>query len=254
MSFEACLKSLRVLQLSTSADDLCKTLVSGYLSPESIESMKVVPEVPKMHPTIGPIWRSLVEALKNASIPIIEEALEFLAEIVVLFEGRTLSRRFKDEAWPLLKKLLAQGVIHQPPKTLFSQGSRFLTLASRNPDLEDSINAKLRCQKAVLSCLEVIGLQESARSCLKMILREILQTVVLLLDKCDIQEIQGSVYGAIKGLALVDADLVWWKLKELKSNEQSEDFESLFVFVENSQVAWHEKIQTLLDVYETNNY
>lgn len=253
MSFEACLKSLRVLQLSTSVDDFCKTLVSGYLSPESIDSMKVVPEVPKLHPTIGPIWRSLIEALKNPSIPIIEKALEFLGEIVVLFEGRTLSRRFKDEAWPLLKKLLTQGVIHQPPNKLVPQGSRFLALASRNPDLEDSINAKLRCQKAVLTCLEVIGLQKSARNCLRTILREILQIVVTLLEKSNLHEIQESVYGALKGLALVDADLVWWKLRGLNSNEQSEDIESLLVFVENSQVAWHAKIQTLLDVYETNN-
>eukprot|EP00210_Caulerpa_lentillifera_P001814 g1744.t1 len=248
LSFEACMKSLHALQSATAASDVYKSLISAHLPSSHVESTKVPPELPSLHKMIGPIWRSLMEALKSPEIPIIERALEFLGEIAVLFEGRTLSRRFKDESWPLMRKLLIQGNCIQSPMKLIPHGSHFLALTRKDSDLEDSFTSRQRCQRAVLCCLETIGKNKSSRFCLKSVLKDIIKLVVPLLLNVDSCEMQDVVSNALVGLALVDADLIWWKLKELQSTQSKkhEVLEALFVLVEKAEVTWHDKVLQLI--------
>jgi hypothetical protein len=68
------------------------------------------PAPPKLLPAVHTIWPLLVAALQDTgSVALLEQQLALLAQMVQLAGGKFMARRFRQDAWPLLQRLLRSG-------------------------------------------------------------------------------------------------------------------------------------------------
>lgn len=233
LALKTCGLSLKALRCTTES---CQTFDFFARRCFPQDRNEVTFNIPKLNPTIGPVWKHLVTAMKTRRVAVIEGVAEFFTDVSTLFDGRLLSRRFSDEAWPILETLLRQG--HSQPtrwKYVAHKGS-FAFLPQSAEGL--STHSKHRGQLAVLLCLKTIGENVASRSCLETKLSEIIEAVFPLLFE---GAMASAAMEALKSLALVDADLVWSVLME--SKKEGVFVRRLFEYLETCDVAWHAKVR-----------
>jgi hypothetical protein len=103
--------ALQALAAATQAVDTEEQLFERVVDRGPDAALKPTRPTPaKLLPAVHGIWPVLVAALQDTgSVALLEQQLGLLAQLVQLAGGKFMARRFKQDAWPLLLRLLKAG-------------------------------------------------------------------------------------------------------------------------------------------------
>jgi hypothetical protein len=103
--------ALQALSAATQAVDTEEQLFERVADRGPDAALKPTRPTPaKLLPAVHGVWPVLVAALQDTgSVALLEQQLGLLAQLVQLAGGKFMARRFKQDAWPLLLRLLKAG-------------------------------------------------------------------------------------------------------------------------------------------------
>ena len=239
MAFEVCTVGIKTLKCTTE----CCRFYEEHLMPafpkSHPEASVATVDVPQLSAVISPLWKSLMVAMKRRPVAMVEGVLKFFGDMASVFDGRLLSRRFTDEAWPLLKTLLDQGHAQPAVQRILPHGGTFSIV--QEAACETAPLSKICSQMAALQCLERIGQDATARSCLKSKFSEIVPLLFSFLSSNHASEIQQKASETLKAISQVDADYVWAVL--IEQPREIPYWQELWSFLDSAEIAWHQRLR-----------
>lgn len=140
--------------------------------------------------------------------------LSVIASLIAICGGQFFTRRIAKDALPLLLKLLRDGpslIMSRPSDALRPKSSKeLLLLRNQRDELQETglpLAAKLKVQKAVLKCIEIIAGHQKSSPALETTYKPIVSWVVAL--ACKVQALQAAAAETLVALSNLDSDLVW---------------------------------------------
>ena len=239
MAFEVCTVGIKTLKCTTQCCRLYEDRLMPAFPKSHPEVSVATVDIPQLSVVISPVWKSLMVAMKRRPVAVVEGVLRFFADVASVFDGRMLSRRFADEAWPLLKTLLHRGHAQPPVQRILPHGGRFAIV--QEAECETAPLSKICSQMAAFQCLERIGQDTTARFCLKSKFAEIVTLLFSFLSSSHASEIQQKASETLKAVSLVDADYVWAVLME--QPPEIPYWQELWLFLEKAEIAWHQRLR-----------
>lgn len=111
LAVQVLVASLEALAAATEAVETEERLFEGLVDRGPDAALRPTRPAPaKLLPAVHTIWPLLLAALQDTgSVSLIEQQLGLMARMVQLAGGRFMARRFRQEAWPLLQRLLRAG-------------------------------------------------------------------------------------------------------------------------------------------------
>lgn len=120
------------------------------------------PDTPRLLPSVHLAWAPLVGALKDWRVPVVEAALQLMAEAACL-SGSFLRKRFAQEAAPALRRLLSEGPTR---RAIIAPGQDDTATPAA---VQRAQLAALRCLHRIAACetpLAIAGVSSSASEAL----------------------------------------------------------------------------------------
>ncbi|GAB4823772.1 hypothetical protein N2152v2_010818 [Parachlorella kessleri] len=158
-ALSVCTAGLRCLRATTLALELDEYQVEPVVA-KAADVAPPDPLTPKLLPSVHLLWMPLMGALKDWRVSLLEAALAALADLASV-AGSFLARRFGQEAWPALQRLLREG---PPGKHIIAPGGIDLTdcvLTAGQDDLTSPASVqRVRC--SVLCCLRSMAADPGA--------------------------------------------------------------------------------------------
>lgn len=147
-------------------------------------------------PSVHLLWSPLMGSLDDWRIGVVECALESLSDLACL-AGSFLTRRFGQEAWPKMERLLREGPSLQR------------IIAPGQDDLRSPVVVQ-RAQRAVLNCLrEIAAGGDEAASVLAPLAHSLLAAVAEVMGEAHPSPVREVATSAFAALAGVDPDAAW---------------------------------------------
>lgn len=144
VALSTCVKSLRVLNETTAAQDSIEKRIEVQAASNMVEP--VPPQMPRLLPSVHLLWEPMMLALADDRDPLVEATLSALGDVIKL-AGSFLARRFAKEAWPRVKEQL-EG------RRSVSRGSHRPALVFPGRDIPEAPGATLRLQCAACLLLQ----------------------------------------------------------------------------------------------------
>ena len=149
-SLRACSDALEALKHASSAVEQCTKEIDPHIIPPGgvIGPTDTAPAT--LLPSIHLLWSPLMGALRDWRVAVVENALSVITHLAKL-SGSFISRRFAQDAWPILLRLLKEGPSQQR------------IIAPGQDDLSTPAVVQ-RAQRAVLACLREMAAGDNASS------------------------------------------------------------------------------------------
>ncbi|CAL5218647.1 g350 [Coccomyxa viridis] len=200
LAMEVAEAALRTLACTSAALDIQEQRITPLVKPRDAVQ-PVQPEVPQLLPSIHTLWAPLVQTLKDERIAAVEAALGFLGSYTEL-GGSFLARRFRQEAWPQLQRLLQRG-----PDT---------PLNAPEPLAPAVVH---RAQLAVVTYLQRVASDGDGAAVLAPIAAAVAEAVAPHLAAAYPASLRAATSQLLLSLAKLDADALWLLLFRLAQQE-----------------------------------
>ncbi|GFR39642.1 hypothetical protein Agub_g108, partial [Astrephomene gubernaculifera] len=228
--------ALSALSAATPAVEAEAAVVEEYGGAEG-RMRPVRPETPKVLPAVAAGWGPLMATLRDARTPVVERGLAAVAELVAVAGGRFLARRFQQEAWPVLQRLLTHGTAHTPGQ--LSLGTEAVRAAPPSRRLTASLSdggggisvmggedaagslapaAVTRVRVAALGCLESVCRCPDATVAVRTLTWAIAQAALPFLGAAHAAPLHEAARATLLAVAALDPDGVWLLLYDTSSN------------------------------------
>ncbi|GLC59559.1 hypothetical protein PLESTB_001500300 [Pleodorina starrii] len=225
--------ALAALAAATPAVEAEAAVLEEYGGPEA-RLRPVRPETPKVLPVVAAAWTPLMAALRDDRTPVVERGLGVLAELVAAGGGTFLARRFQQEAWPVLQRLLTHGSAHTPGLlSLGTDAARTAPPPRRRLEIggadivvsggEDAAAALApaavsRVRVAALRCLEAVCRCKDAAVAVRTLTWDIAQAALPFLGSSHPPPLLEAAHAALLAVAALDPDGVWLLLYDTSYN------------------------------------
>lgn len=207
----ACSSALTALSFSSQAHDVDIQVREEYLSKEKLAVSPVPPKPDMVLPSVHIVWTPLCAALRDSRIAVREGAMNALIEITRAGGGDFLSRRFRDDIWPIL--------LHELGGHLMVQKS----LKILNHEESTAPNVIIRSRASALECVWALAEDQNTRKVFRSFVRQLVEIIVPFIGKSQAVQIREYASKALLSLAKVDADVVWLYLTDIKSDFRGRD-------------------------------
>ncbi|GIL65910.1 hypothetical protein Vafri_19550 [Volvox africanus] len=194
----------------------------------------VRPEPPKVLPAVATVWGPLMAALRDTRTPVVERGVAAVAELVAVAGGAFLARRFQQEAWPVLQRLLTHGSAHTPgmlslgtdashnaPRRRLEIGGSTAgngSMVSGGEDTALAPAAIARVRVATLRCLEAVCRCSDAGAVVRTLTWGIAQAALPFLAASHPPPLHEAAQATLLAVAALDPDGVWLLLYDASSN------------------------------------
>jgi len=143
-SIKACSEALEGLKYASKGVEICaKQIDPVVMPPGGVVGPTPDPSTAAFLPSVHLLWSPLMGALSDWRVAVVESVLSMLSHISQL-AGSFLARRFSEEAWPVMQRLLQEGP------------SQRRIIAPGQDDLSSPVVVQ-RAQRAVLACLRTMA-------------------------------------------------------------------------------------------------
>ena len=220
-SFTATTRALEALQNAHRGLELFKNSIEerlacdGQTPPPS--GGKQAP--PTFLPSVHLFWTPLVGSLKDWRVPVVETCIDALGTLLRLAPD-FLSKRFRTEAWPVLRALLRDGM---PMAARTLSGASAGAGASRDASSPALASRIRRAVVSLFSAITDVLNQEEAESLLQpiapMLLRDVLEHAWESTD----QAVADSMRAGFERIATVHPDSAWATLYTYAVEQQEND-------------------------------
>ncbi|KAG7670538.1 hypothetical protein Ndes2526B_g00298 [Nannochloris sp. 'desiccata'] len=143
-SIKTCSEALEVLKYASRGVEICaKQIDPVVMPPGGVIGPTPDPTTTAFLPSVHLLWSPLMGALGDWRVAVVESVLSMLSHVSQL-AGSFLTRRFSEEAWPVMQRLLKKGPCQ---KRIIAPGQDDLS----------SPAVVQRAQRAVLACLRTMA-------------------------------------------------------------------------------------------------
>lgn len=216
LACDVCEGAVKALANTTQATEIDTQLSEEVAKQPGLGIRPTLPECPKVLPLVHLLWRPLLQVLREDSrTPLVERCLLLLAELTRVSGGLFLSRRYQEEAWPVLVQRMRHGA------PTISQGLRrqqYLEVGSpieADRQLALPSSAVARTRVAVLESLVQTARGPASRQAIKGMVWTISVAVVPFLGSQWSSQERSTTQQLVLLLAEVDADAVWLLLYDM---------------------------------------
>eukprot|EP00850_Spirogloea_muscicola_P014794 SM000108S14238 [mRNA] locus=s108:407063:414651:- [translate_table: standard] len=194
-------------------------------------------EMHRILPRIHLLWPHLVLCLRSSSPTVLARALEVMSTLALSGGGDFVARRFRDDAWPHMLRLLCHGPVspaaasaaatllpivepfpgEQPPSSFgarLDEPESKATLMPKKrsaPSPQVALATVLKVKEAVLRCIATTASESKSSTALAPIAKAVACAIIPLL--------RGAVHTVAKqallAIASIDSDTVWLLLADL---------------------------------------
>eukprot|EP00897_Mesotaenium_endlicherianum_P009558 jgi/Mesen1/8630/ME000050S08046 len=199
----------------------------------------------RLLPRVHFVWPYLMPLLRRPEPAVIERALEVVAAVARASGGHFVARRFRDHAWPLMRRLLHEGppaehahgthslrplltapaaaeragrsllVLDPREETRTSSRSSSMRAAHRDAGTHGRApSAVLRVRRAVLLCMADVASSPTSAPALQAVTKQAAASITAYLDATYPLLLRESASHALLALGRVDADAVRLPLTE----------------------------------------
>ena len=212
-SFTATTRALESLKNAHQGLELFKNCIEEHLECEGQtpppSGGKQAP--PAFLPSVHICWTPLVGSLKDWRVPVVEASIEALQALLVLAPD-FLSKRFRTEAWPILRSLMKEGMpVASKALAATSAGTPSVTSAPFSRDAgSPALMSRIRRAVAGLFTNIVDILDETeAENLLQPIARQLLHDVVVHACESDDDTVADAMRVAFERISTVHPDSAW---------------------------------------------
>lgn len=203
-----CMSALQALKSATEIIELEEEKIEPFVK-KQVDLQPPEPDVPRLLPSVHLFWAPLVGALKDWRVALVEAAAPSLA-ILAHLSGSFLTKRFAQEAWPILLSLLQHGPSGRTSSSS-SYNSSSSPLLVPGDDVSEAPALTQRARLAVLDCLKSIALNPTSSVILTHynVAPAALSAVGELLEDDEPPSIKEAATNTFMALAEVDGDAAW---------------------------------------------
>lgn len=207
-SFKAAVQALQALKKAHTGLEIFRKHLEEHIQCEGQIPVVEAKSAPAFLPSIHLLWTPLMGSLNDWRVPVVEQGIVCLRDIVTL-APTFLARRFTKEAWPKLKYLLRHGA---PRRNLIVPGHDDTTSPALDARIRKSI---LHMMTQLASSLT----QEDSEDLLLPISRHVLLEIIGIANKIQethegSQEILGMLKECYVACAPINPDAAWIILYE----------------------------------------
>jgi len=205
-AINVCMSALQALKSATEIIELEEEKIEPFVK-KQVDLHPPEPDVPRLLPSVHLFWAPLIGALKDWRVALIEAAAPSLATLAHL-SGSFLTKRFAQEAWPIMLSLLRHGPSGRSSSSSHSQSSPLLLPGD---DVSEAPALTQRARLAVLDCLKSIALNTNSSVILTHynVAPAALSAVGELLKDDEPPNIKEAATTTFMALAEIDGDAAW---------------------------------------------
>jgi TELO2-interacting protein 1 len=196
-SIKTCSEALEALKYASKGVEICaKQIDPVVMPPGGIVGPTPDPTKTAFLPSVHLLWSPLMGALSDWRVAVVESALSMLNHVSYL-AGSFLTRRFSEEAWPKMQRLLKEGP------------SQRRIIAPGQDDLSSPAVVQ-RAQRAVLACVRDIATGgEGSEAIITPVAGAVLVAAADLMGEKHPAVIREHATNAFVAISGVDPDAAW---------------------------------------------